>query len=1296
MALTEITQSVKDITGISSLSANGIEDAQKFVVSSIPKDLLLFAQKVSSSSTDGSAISFSINDSITDVQRNGYSCKEIPMAEAIWVLDSTSLKFATSKYPKFYHKQGAVHFAPVTDGSNAGYIFYIDYSKIDDDSDLRNAIIYRVSSLEFTKLASGKITDWVDVDVPVAPTLGSAPTITDLDIGIIAPISPILEKITYSDAFVSDILKGTVTAPSIIDVSGNAPSYSKPVFSVPSLASIGTISLPSIPVSPSLSTSTISFSESAPTYSKPVLSLTSNPSITDLDVTSSLPIAPESPSIDSGAIAVGVATPTYSKPVLSAPSLAAVGSLTIPSVPVKPSISIQSVSITGTAPTYTKPVLSLTSFPATSWVFPSPPIKPSVSAQVVADFSGSNPNYVPPASPTLGTKPTIGNLTISITPPVAPSLTVVSHSDASAGDISASSVVTTSASAPSIVDVSAHAPSYTKPVFSAPSLGTIGSLNLPSVPVAPESPSFTYEDVTGISDIVEPIVNISDMSALSVSAPSYTKPVITLDSAPTISDLSITVAVPVAPSLSDSSIGAFGTVPSYVQPATPNTDYAQVDTYVDTEEDVELASVKLREMDSKIGEFSAKMQNAVSSFNRDNAEYQASVQKAIQNAQLSSSDDAQKLQKYSNELSAYQAEVSTKVQEYQQNLEGDTRVWQASRQTGLQKYGSDIQNELNVFNKNNVEYQQDFQRKNANLQKDIQEATQQAQHIYTTRKANLDKDQKIAADNALQNFQEGVQLYQSKLTKYQNELSAYQSETNAVVQKWTNEEWIQNFEKYKTDYDNLLKTYSSDIQSELNVFNNSNARYQIEFQEALNKANHDLQVSVENLRVESQERMKNADSENDIKKSNLQKDQALSLQNKANDMQAIIADNTSKINKYQSELQSYQSEVQKDVQEYDANLKGDLQVWNEDRQTVLQKYQSDMQNALNTFQKDAAIYQAVVQEKIQEAQLADANEARKIQNYQNEISSYTAEVSKVVQGNSSECDEWQKRNALEIQKFGTDIQNALNDFNKESLEYTSILQKDMKDADLKDSNDMKKLQLYQNELSSYQAEVGAIVQKWVNEEWTQKFQKYQTDYTSLLQTYQSDIQNELNDFNKGQAIFQSDLQERIQEAKNIQNKDSQEYSLKLQKYSGEVQAYQADINKQIQEYTINEIQKEMTIWNKNIDSDLQQYSADIQNELNEFNKENAIYQAQLQISIKNADLSDAADSKKLSKFQAEVAEFQAEVNLQVQEYAQNLQKDTLDYGWYAQQYTALKADYIAGIQMLVSGGLPQPQQQARR
>ena len=235
MATSDITQSVKDITGISSLSTYSIEDGQRFVVSSIPKDLLLFAQTVSSPSTDGSAIDFSINDSIVDVQRNGYSCREIPMSEAIWVLDSTSLRYATAKYPKFYHKQGAVHFAPVTDGSNAGYIFYLDYSKLDDNCDLRNAVIYRVCSLEFTKLASGKITDWVDVDVPVAP--GSPSFGSDLTISVSAPVVPIITAST-------------------VDASG----------------------------------------WTSPSYTKPVLSITPNPSIADLNISSFLPVSPASPS----------------------------------------------------------------------------------------------------------------------------------------------------------------------------------------------------------------------------------------------------------------------------------------------------------------------------------------------------------------------------------------------------------------------------------------------------------------------------------------------------------------------------------------------------------------------------------------------------------------------------------------------------------------------------------------------------------------------------------------------------------------------------------------------------------------------------------------------------------------------------------------------------------------------------------------------------------------------------------------------------------------------------------------
>ena len=238
MATTNISTEIVSITGVSAHGASDdfIVSAQKFVVASIPKELLTFAQKASSPSTDGSAITFSVNDSITDVQRNGYSCREIPMGDAVWALDSTSLRYATSNHPVFYHKQGGVHFAPVTDGSNAGYVFYVDYSLIDDDSDLRNAVIYHACSSELSKLSTAELPTVsitaVPPDVPSLTTVSFSET-NALSISATSPTAISLSTVSYTDATnsnasASSVSPITVSAVSKADISGNVPSYSKP------------------------------------------------------------------------------------------------------------------------------------------------------------------------------------------------------------------------------------------------------------------------------------------------------------------------------------------------------------------------------------------------------------------------------------------------------------------------------------------------------------------------------------------------------------------------------------------------------------------------------------------------------------------------------------------------------------------------------------------------------------------------------------------------------------------------------------------------------------------------------------------------------------------------------------------------------------------------------------------------------------------------------------------------------------------------------------------------------------
>ena len=269
MATTNIELDIENITGVSDANDQFIISAQKSIVSSIPKNLLSFAQKVSSASTDGTAITFSVNDSIIDVQRNGYSCREIPMSDAAWALDSSSLKYATARHPVWYHKQGAVHFAPVTDGSNAGYVYYIDYSKIDDDSDLRNAVVYHAASKEFSKLASSKILDWSDITVPIPlsnPSFGS-----DLNISSIPPTAPSLSSSSVSFSTTAP----TYVAP-ILESRTAFKYYSSGLSeSDPGTFSISSIS-PSAPAAPSFTTpdvDSINISNLGipPTYTSPTV-----------------------------------------------------------------------------------------------------------------------------------------------------------------------------------------------------------------------------------------------------------------------------------------------------------------------------------------------------------------------------------------------------------------------------------------------------------------------------------------------------------------------------------------------------------------------------------------------------------------------------------------------------------------------------------------------------------------------------------------------------------------------------------------------------------------------------------------------------------------------------------------------------------------------------------------------------------------------------------------------------------------------------------------------------------------
>ena len=214
-----------------------------------------------------------------------------------------------------------------------------------------------------------------------------------------------------------------------------------------------------------------------------------------------------------------------------------------------------------------------------------------------------------------------------------------------------------------------------------------------------------------------------------------------------ISALTVSVSAPSAPSLatvsysaatnadaSATSVGAItvasvadvdptGSVPTYSKP-TQTFDISQFETFLETNEDDELARIQLGRLNQELGEYQADIQNELNEFNKDNVRYQAEIQdqvtkhntalqRAITQAQIDSRDSQQEaqqatqvdisnkaadqalalqnaaqtmaaavqnnddlLQKFNSELGKYQSQVSDEVQEYNANLQKDVAKYQ--------------------------------------------------------------------------------------------------------------------------------------------------------------------------------------------------------------------------------------------------------------------------------------------------------------------------------------------------------------------------------------------------------------------------------------------------------------------------------------------------------------------------------------------------------------------------------------------------------------------------------------------
>ena len=149
-----------------------------------------------------------------------------------------------------------------------------------------------------------------------------------------------------------------------------------------------------------------------------------------------------------------------------------------------------------------------------------------------------------------------------------------------------------------------------------------------------------------------------------------------------------------------------------------------------------------------------------------------------------------------------------------------------------------------------------------------------------------------------------------------------------------------------------------------------------------------------------------------------------------------------KVNKYTADIQKWSTDVTTSIQKWmQEEYTAKYTTWITEFNSGIQKYSADIQNALNVFNKENTIYQAEVQESLQEAQLAESKEARDIQLYSSQLQNYTADVTKETGRFSSELGEIAKEFESNLQKYAAEVQNVTSINQNKIADYSAKIQK---------------------------------------------------------------------------------------------------------------------------------------------------------------------------------------------------------------------------------------------------------------
>ena len=220
-----------------------------------------------------------------------------------------------------------------------------------------------------------------------------------------------------------------------------------------------------------------------------------------------------------------------------------------------------------------------------------------------------------------------------------------------------------------------------------------------------------YEYLVTLYAAIQSLQAAMSNSVVSLSISSPTTPVLTTITFSSI-DSSLDASAPVFTTTSISAASTYtGSAPSYTnQVVAP--DFSKVNTYIDTNQDTELASAKLQEIGAQVQEMNVKMQDSLNAFNKENVAYQSAIQESMLEMQASNQINLAKAQA---DLQLALANKDRDLQRQLQNGINDMQAIVTNNQSAITKYQAEV-----------ADYQ-------AEVGKEIQESTtktQQYQGLY--------------------------------------------------------------------------------------------------------------------------------------------------------------------------------------------------------------------------------------------------------------------------------------------------------------------------------------------------------------------------------------------------------------------------------------------------------------------------------------------------------------------------------------------------------------------------------------